>query len=166
MAADATLKRQPDGAQAPGPSAAGETILFVEDEVRQLSLMHKFLRSKGYRVLGARDGVEAVELYSRHKEEIAVVVLDIGLPKLNGWDVFLTMRKESPQAKVILATGYVSTEIEAAIARGELSGLILKPYQLDDVLAKIAQAIRSPAPRMPAGPKPAGDRPLAGVGGE
>jgi len=87
-----------------------------------------------------------VELYSRHKQDIAVVVLDIGLPKLNGWEVFLRMKKETAEVKVLFATGYISPDIEAGIARGELSGLILKPYQLDDVLAKIAHAIRSPAP--------------------
>ena len=95
--------------------------------------------------MGARDGTEAVELYSRHKHEIAAVVLDIGLPKLNGWEVFLRMKKEAAEVKVLFATGYISPEIEAGIAKGELSGLIMKPYQLDDVLAKIALAIRSPA---------------------
>ena len=73
------------------------------------------------------------------------MVLDIGLPKLNGWEVFLKMKKETAEVKVLFATGYISPEIEARIARGELSGLIMKPYQLDDVLAKIALAIRSPA---------------------
>ena len=57
--------------------------------------MENFLQSEGYRVLGARDGTQAVELYSRHKQEIAAVVLDIGLPKLNGWEVFLRMKKRS-----------------------------------------------------------------------
>ena len=144
--AELTQKQQLDGDQAPRISAGGETVLFVEDEARQLSLMHNFLQGEGYRVLGARDGAEAVELYSRHKQEIAVVVLDIGLPKLNGWEVFLRMKKETAEVKVLFATGYISPDIEAGIARGELSGLILKPYQLDDVLAKIAHAIRSPAP--------------------
>ena len=140
-----TLKHQHDGKEAPQISVGGQTILFAEDEARQLSLMQNFLQSEGYRVLCARDGTEAVELYSRHKHEIAAVVLDIGLPKLNGWEVFLRMKKEAPEVKVLFATGYVPSEIEAGIARGELSGLILKPYQLDDVLAKIALAIRSPA---------------------
>jgi len=144
--AELTQKHQRDGDQALRISAGGETVLFVEDEARQLSLMHNFLQGEGYRVLGARDGAEAVELYSRHKQDIAVVVLDIGLPKLNGWEVFLRMKKETAEVKVLFATGYISPDIEAGIARGELSGLILKPYQLDDVLAKIAHAIRSPAP--------------------
>ena len=140
-----TLTQQLDGNEVPQISVRGQTILFAEDEARQLRLMQNFLQSEGYRVLGARDGTEAVELYSRHKHEIAAVVLDIGLPKLNGWEVFLRMKKEAAEVKVLFATGYISPEIEAGIAKGELSGLIMKPYQLDDVLAKIALAIRSPA---------------------
>ena len=140
-----TLAQQVDGKEVPQITVRGQTILFAEDEARQLRLMQNFLQSEGYRVLGARDGTEAVELYSRHKHEIAAVVLDIGLPKLNGWEVFLRMKKEAAEVKVLFATGYISPEIEAGIAKGELSGLIMKPYQLDDVLAKIALAIRSPA---------------------
>jgi len=141
-----TLTQQLDGKEVPQISVRGQTILFAEDEARQLRLMQNFLQSEGYRVLGARDGTEAVELYSRHKHEIAAVVLDIGLPKLNGWEVFLRMKKEAAEVKVLFATGYISPEIEAGIASGKLSGLIMKPYQLDDVLAKIALAIRSPPP--------------------
>ena len=140
-----TLTQQRDDKEVPQISVRGQTILFAEDEARQLRLMQNFLQSEGYRVLGARDGTEAVELYSRHKHEITAVVLDIGLPKLNGWEVYLRMKKEVAEVKVLFATGYVSPEIEAGIAKGELSGLIMKPYQLDDVLAKIALAIRSPA---------------------
>jgi DNA-binding response OmpR family regulator len=129
---------------------AGETVLFVEDEPRQLTLMQSFLESEGYRVLIANDGAEAVDIFLRHKQEIAVVVLDIGLPKLNGWETFLKMKKEAAELKAIFATGYITPELEGAMARGEISGLIMKPYQLDDVLAKIAAALRSPRP-------PAGD---------
>jgi two-component system, cell cycle sensor histidine kinase and response regulator CckA len=159
--ADSMQKQPFAGAEAARDPAGGETILFVEDEARQLSLMHQFLQSEGYRVLGAKDGAEAVELYSRHKHEIAAVVLDIGLPKLNGWEVFQSMKKETAAVKVLFATGYISPDIEAGIARGELAGLILKPYQLDDVLAKIAQTIRSPA-RLTGDSKPLDDKPLIG----
>ncbi|MGE5816695.1 MAG: response regulator [Deltaproteobacteria bacterium] len=143
---DATLEQQVQREETSPVSGSGEKILFVDDEAGQLKLMQNFLQSKGYRVLGAKDGAEAVDLYLRHKHEIAVVVLDIGLPKINGWEVFLRMKKEVSQVKVIFASGYISPEIEAGIAAGELSGLIMKPYQLDEVLAKIAGAIRSPCP--------------------
>jgi two-component system, cell cycle sensor histidine kinase and response regulator CckA len=120
---------------------AGETILFVEDEEKQLHLMRILLERQGYRVLAAKDGAEAVDLYLRHKEEIALVVLDLGLPKLNGWEAFQRMREYQPALKAIFATGLLSTEIEAEMARGKIGGVIMKPYRLDEVLQKIAHAI-------------------------
>ena len=156
---EVTLEQQVQREETSLVFGSGEKILFVDDEAGQLKLMQNFLQSKGYRVLGAKDGAEAVDLYLRYKHEIAVVVLDIGLPKINGWEVFLRMKKEVSQVKVIFASGYISPEIEAGIAAGEISGLIMKPYQLDEVLAKIAGAIRSPGPTTANGAKLRGDEP-------
>lgn len=124
----------------------GETILLVEDERRQVQLMQKFLESHGYRVLVARDGVEAVEVFLRHKDEIALALLDIGLPKLNGWDAYQKMRAITPSLKAIVATGFAAHPIESEVAKGDLCGIILKPYQLDEVLDRIFTAIKSPTP--------------------
>jgi two-component system, cell cycle sensor histidine kinase and response regulator CckA len=70
-----------------------ETILFVDDEVHQVSLIRGFLHKKGYKVLVARDGVEAVEVHRNDKDAIAAVILDLSLPRLSGWEAFLTMKK-------------------------------------------------------------------------
>ena len=118
-----TLAQQVDGKEVPQITVRGQTILFAEDEARQLRLMQNFLQSEGYRVLGARDGTEAVDLYSRHKHEIAAVVLDIGLPKLNGWEVFLRMKKEAAEVKVLFATGYISPEIRSRNSQGRTERL-------------------------------------------
>ncbi|HEU4345829.1 MAG TPA: response regulator [Candidatus Binatia bacterium] len=154
-------KDQPDVKEERGESegprslavGAGETILFVEDEKRQLRLMQDFLQTHGYRVLAAGDGHEAVEIFLRHKEEIALAVLDIGLPKLNGWEAYCKMQEISPGLKVIFATGFLSHHIESQLAKGESCSVILKPYQLDEVLEKISGAIkRAPAELTAANP--------------
>ena len=93
--------------------------------------MQRILEAEGYRVLGAKDGVEAVELHRRYKNEIALVVLDIRLPKLNGWDAFREMKKQDPQLKTIVATAYVTPEVRSGMATGELHGLFIKPYSVD-----------------------------------
>jgi DNA-binding response OmpR family regulator len=72
------------------------TILFVEDEAHQLSLMQKHLAAEGHRVLTAKDGAEAVQAYLRHRQEIDLVVLDLGLPKLNGWEAYKMMKEADP----------------------------------------------------------------------
>jgi nitrogen-specific signal transduction histidine kinase len=120
-----------------------ETLLFVEDEPRQLQLMQSFLKGEGFTVLTATDGAEAVEVHRRFKDEIAVVILDLGLAKLNGWEAFQIMKKLNPQLKGILASGYLSPDVESQLADGALSGVIPKPYRPTEVLGKINDVIHS-----------------------
>jgi CheY-like chemotaxis protein len=127
--------------EAPGSiSTKGQLVLFVDDEKNQVKLMIAYLESAGYRVLTALDGVEAVETFRQYKDEIAVVVLDLGLPKLNGWDVLKQMKMADPTIKPILASGYVSAEVESALDKGELSAVIFKPYNLEEIKDAVAAA--------------------------
>jgi two-component system, cell cycle sensor histidine kinase and response regulator CckA len=121
----------------------GEMILFVDDEVHQLRLMQIHLQRAGYRVLTAADGAEAVDMHRRYKDEIAAVVLDFGLPKLNGWEAFRKMKEIDADIKAIFATGFIASQLETELAKQELSGVIMKPYQLDEVLEKINSAIKT-----------------------
>ena len=133
---------RPRGRQELGSIAVqGHVVLFVEDEIRQLELMRRTLEKAGYRVLVATDGVEAVETFLRHKDEISVVVLDLGLPKLNGWEALKKMRKADPTLKPILASGYISHDMESAMDQGELSALLMKPYQPDEIIEQVSLAV-------------------------
>jgi DNA-binding NtrC family response regulator len=120
-------------------------ILFVEDEAQQLKYMRRLLEGEGYRVLGARDGMEAVALYRRHSDKIALVILDLRLPKLSGWDAFQKMKKEDPRLKALVASAYATPEVKSAVDNGELLGLFVKPYSVDLFLARISDAMRKPA---------------------
>jgi two-component system cell cycle sensor histidine kinase/response regulator CckA len=128
---------------------SGELILVAEDDVQQLKAMRILLEAQGYRVLSAKDGIEAVESYHRCKNEIALVVLDIRMPKLNGWDAFQKMKKENPQLKALVATAYATPEVRSGMTRGELYGLFIKPYSIDRFLARVAELVReSDRPRI------------------
>ena len=138
---NAGLDQPPDLPELESVTARGHVVLFVEDEVRQLELMRKTLEKAGYRVLVAMDGVEAIETFLQHKDEISAVVLDLGLPKLNGWEALQRMRKAEPMLKPILASGYISSEMESALAQGDLSALLMKPYRPDEILEKVSLAV-------------------------
>jgi two-component system, cell cycle sensor histidine kinase and response regulator CckA len=147
--------RRADGKSATVGHAAGtngtierrgdETVLFVDDEERQVSLIESFLKSRGYRVLVARDGLEAVEIHRNHKHEIAAVVLDLGLPGLNGWEAFLRMKHEQPDIKTIFASGYIKADIRSEMVNQGVVAIIHKPYLPEDLLAKLGTAITEPA---------------------
>jgi len=120
-----------------------ETILYAEDDAALSGLMQRLLEKEGFKVLMAQDGVEAVEVHSRHKDQIRLAFLDLRLAKLNGWEAFQRMKKINPKLKGILASGYVPPEVESLLAKGELNGVLQKPYFGEDVLAVIKEAIRS-----------------------
>ncbi len=133
------------------PTGGGETILFVDDEENQLHLMRRFLESEGYKVSAAKDGAEAVEIFLKNKDTIDLAVLDVRLPKLNGWEAFQRMREVRPEIRAVFATGLLSPEMEAEITKRKLGGIILKPYKLEVVLQKIAEVLRQTPSAAPAG---------------
>jgi PAS domain S-box-containing protein len=124
----------------------GATILFVEDETHQLNLMQKHLAAEGHRVLTAKDGGEAVQTYLRYKQEIDLVVLDLGLPKLNGWEAYKMMKGADPNVKAIFATGFISPEIEAHLQTEDSSAVITKPYSPAEMHKKITTVLQKSTP--------------------
>jgi two-component system, cell cycle sensor histidine kinase and response regulator CckA len=114
-------------------SAQG-TFLIVEDEQLMLRLMAKLLRNHGYRVLTAADGEEAIEIYRRHKQEIDVVLLDMGLPKMTGWEVLLQMKDENPAVRVVIASGYLEPEAKNKMYGAGIKHFVSKPYMPEEVV--------------------------------
>jgi PAS domain S-box-containing protein len=143
------VKRSPKPSDGNGPSGdtRNQTILFVDDEVHQLDLMQMILEREGYKVLRAADGEEAVEAHAQNKGCISAVVLDLGLPKLGGWEALEKMRDTDPDVRAILASGFISPELEAELKRGSISGVVMKPYRMEDILEKISTAISEPTNR-------------------
>ena len=87
-------------------------ILVVDDEARMRKLVKDFLSIKGYQVLEAGDGEEAVDLFFQQKD-IALILLDVMMPKMDGWEVVKTIRKYS-QVPIIMLTarGEESDELQ------------------------------------------------------
>jgi signal transduction histidine kinase len=118
-----------------------ETILLVEDEEMLLNVVKDTLKYHGYKVLTARNGKEAVELYSKNYNSIDLIFTDLGLPKLNGWQAYLEMKKFNPQAKVILASGYLDPKVKQDIPELELKNFVQKPYRPSQVLKQVRKVI-------------------------
>ena len=71
-------------------------VLLAEDELSMLYLLEKLFLRRGYQILKATNGQEALDIYQRHKDDIAVILLDMGLPKISGHDVLHKIRSENP----------------------------------------------------------------------
>jgi PAS domain S-box-containing protein len=125
-----------------------QTILLVEDEEMLRELGVSILESEGFRVLAAKDGVEAVALFESHSDEIGLVVCDLGLPRLGGREAFLKMKESRPGVRAIVASGYLEPTIRSEMLKAGVIDTIQKPYDFNDLLAKIRSII---------GPKPVTD---------
>ncbi|HTR80947.1 MAG TPA: PAS domain S-box protein [Bacteroidota bacterium] len=118
-----------------------ETILFVEDEVSIVDIVKTMLEMKGYHLIVARDGKQGIDLFLKHKEQIALVLTDIGLPKLNGIEMFRELKTIDPHVRAILASGYIDPEMKSEALKSGVREFIQKPYDLVDVLQKLRSAL-------------------------
>lgn len=117
-------------------------ILLVEDEAPLANMVEDFLRSEGYRVLTARDGLQAIRLFERHKAEIGMVVSDVGLPGMDGWGVFRRLRELQPGVRCVMASGFLEPEMRVRMRDEGVAGFLPKPYELADLSAAIRTALR------------------------
>ncbi len=110
----------------------GETLLLVDDDEDILQTSGEVLHQVGYRVLEARDGIEAVEIFQKHQHEISVVISDVVMPKLSGAQAVERMRRIKPELKVILVTGYDKNTALTDI-KTEDTLVYSKPYRVDEL---------------------------------
>ena len=132
---------------APNPSSnqratSRGTILVVEDEQLMLRLLKRTFSQQGYEVLTAADGEEAIEVYRSHKEEIDVVLLDIGLPKISGANVFLKMKEEKPDVRVVIASGYLEPQVKVEMLRAGVKHFFSKPYIFQEIIDAFESLIK------------------------
>jgi DNA-binding response OmpR family regulator len=122
-------------------AGGSETVFLVEDEVVLSELTKAFLEMNGYRVLTAKDGEEAIELYKKHHATIDIVVTDMGLPKLTGLEVLVEMKKIKPETKLIFASGYIEPELKSLMFQQGAKFFLFKPYQPNEILKVIRKTL-------------------------
>ena len=119
------------------------TVLIAEDEVNMLHLLEKIFLRRGYKVLKATNGQSALEIYHEHKDEIAVVLLDMGLPKICGREVLFTIISENPDMKIIVTSGYIEPSMKSQLDHARVK-FLHKPYTPEDVF-KTVQSLAATA---------------------
>jgi CheY-like chemotaxis protein len=114
-----------------------ETVLLVDDEEAVLEVGRDLLKAMGYRVLIARDGSEAVQVYAKNKQIIDIVILDIVMPNMGGGATYDLMKKSDPDVRVLLSSGYsIDGEATKILERG-CSGFIQKPFNMEELSGAI-----------------------------
>jgi len=118
-----------------------ETVLLVDDEETIVEVIEKALLLTGYKVLVARGGEEAVQVFKKNRERIDIVILDMIMPGMGGGKVFDSLRAIQPGVKVVLSSGYsIDGEASQIMARG-CNGFIQKPFGIKELSQKIREVM-------------------------
>ena len=120
-----------------------ETILVVDDEAYVREMCRDILAPLGYEVLLAEGGSDCIDIFSRHRERISIIVLDMIMPKMGGNQVFQAVRAIKSDVKVLLCSGYSSNGFAGIdkLLRGGANGFIQKPFSRQDIALAIRKAL-------------------------
>lgn len=139
------VSRQPEKADETPGLEGGVAVLLVEDEAAVLKMAKTMLTLMGYIVFEAKDGIEAVEVFRQHKDEIRCVLCDLTMPLLDGWGTLAALRKLDPGIPVILASGYDKEKVMAGDHPEWPQEFLNKPYALNDLGDAIRRAVAKKA---------------------
>ena len=118
------------------------TVLLVEDEYQILLIAKIMLTKLGFTVIEAANGKEALEQYQKNAADITLVVTDMGMPVMDGYQLFSELKALRPELPIIISSGFGETVVTSKITRKDIAGFISKPYDLDklrEVLKKVME---------------------------
>jgi two-component system, cell cycle sensor histidine kinase and response regulator CckA len=130
-----------DGGSATEIPPGTENVLVVEDESSLRTLLRVVLEMRGYKVRTVADGGEALELLLGDPGEIDAVLLDLNLPRISGAEVYTTIRRIRPKAKVIIVSGNISPEIRTQLESKGQKLFVAKPYRLAELGRLLRRAL-------------------------
>jgi PAS domain S-box-containing protein len=139
----------PSGPGCLGEASAGEEavqgkggIMLVDDEAIIRLSGHCLLEELGYQVYLAEDGEQALDLYSRERRNIGLVILDMVMPKLSGKETFLRLKGLDPGVRVLFSSGFHREGTVQELLGIGAKGFIHKPYRLHNLSKSVADALQ------------------------
>jgi CheY-like chemotaxis protein len=124
--------------QAQASKTAGNgTVLVVDDEITLRKVVTTAIKGMGFKVLDAIDGVHAVEVFLEHQDEICLVVCDLTMPRMDGWQTLEALRNLAPSIPVILSSGYSEVQVMAGNHPELPQAFLSKPYEYE----KLSEAV-------------------------
>jgi PAS domain S-box-containing protein len=118
-----------------------ETLLVVDDEKMILDVTGAMLEGLGYQVLVARGGAEALAIYRAQQEKIALVVLDMIMPDMDGGEVLDGLKAVNPDVRVVLSSGYSLNGAAKSLMDRGVCSFLQKPFRLSELSLKIREAL-------------------------
>jgi two-component system cell cycle sensor histidine kinase/response regulator CckA len=134
--------REPVAQAKPRADLTGQgTILLVEDEEGLRSLNARGLRSRGYSVIEASNGIEAMEALEQKNGAVDLVVSDVVMPEMDGPTLLKTMRGRNPDLKIIFVSGYAEDAFEKSLPENQQFAFLPKPFTLSQLVAAVKETM-------------------------
>lgn len=128
------------------PACGHGGVLIVDDEEMVRTFAQRAIESMGYTPYPASSGLEALELYRRHKDKIDLVLLDLVMPQMSGEEVFEALRNINPDIRAIISSGYSQSAIPQDLLDSGVVGLLNKPFSIEQLARILAEKIHASAP--------------------
>ncbi len=129
------------------PDGGGGTVLLVEDDAPLRRATTSVLRSLGYRVLEAEDGQDALERYRVLGASVALIVTDVVMPRLGGWDLLREIRQHDREIPFLVVSGYAGGAGAAAELSDPRVSFLEKPWTVAELAASVQHCLSSEASR-------------------
>ncbi len=123
------------------PRGCNELVLIVDDEFSIRDITQQTLETFGYRVITASDGAEAVALYAKQGQQVAVVITDMMMPVMDGEALIRVLMRIHPGVKIIAASGLNVSENVAKASRAGVQDFLPKPYTSETLLKRIRDVL-------------------------
>ena len=122
------------------------TVLVVDDESRMRKLIKDFLIQKNYNILEAEDGERALSVYQENKEKISLILLDVMMPKLDGWSVLRQIRQENKNLPIVMLTARAEENDELFGFELGVDEYITKPFSPKILVARVEAILKRSRP--------------------
>lgn len=118
------------------------TILVVDDEARMRKLIKDFLIKNNFNILEAEDGEKALEIYNKNKNNISLILLDVMMPKVDGWTVLKKIREENQEIPIVMLTARAEEQDELLGFELGVDEYISKPFSPKILVARVTAILK------------------------
>jgi CheY-like chemotaxis protein len=124
----------------------GNTILLVDDEPTVIEVGEMMLEAIGFETVTAKDGIEALAQLQRHQAQIALVILDLTMPRMDGFEAFQEITRSAPEIPIIIASGYTRGQVRQQFRDDEPAAYLKKPFRMDHLADTIHRVLSPQGP--------------------
>jgi len=114
---------------------------LVDDDPLLLPLAQELLEYLGFQVLTATAGDQALAIFRQHQTDIALVIMDLYMPRVNGYQVLHELQTLAPTVKVIISSGFLGQEEMAKLEAAGVAGLLHKPFRAQQLQEEITRVM-------------------------